>query len=82
MSTMPSKQKNTRRQWGNRFDTLLSTEIDKSTPASPEKAVDAVALDQSQPIAQQHEATRANQDTRAKQQENKLPHDASVFVGR
>lgn len=82
MSTMAIKPSNTRRQWGSRFDTLLSTDADKTPPVSPQKLRDGAASDPSQSRIHPLENSRANQGLHLKQTDNKLPHDASVFVGR
>ncbi|RDB29418.1 hypothetical protein Hypma_015762 [Hypsizygus marmoreus] len=68
---MPPKSSLRMRTWGTRFDTLPT-----SPPVSPPSRQAAVAAAAS-PIA--HEPTAP--DTMFKRKEEKMPHDASVFVG-
>lgn len=70
---MPQKTSVHPRTWGTRFDTLPS-----SPPSSP-PATEADPLQDADAI----KTTEAgNLDALPKNKEEKMPHDASVFVGR
>jgi hypothetical protein len=61
------------RTWGTRFDTLPT-----SPPVSPPVAEPAVASD----LAQSSALEDTSDGKLSQKKEEKMPHDASVFVGR
>lgn len=68
---MPQKPSSHSRTWGTRFDTLPT-----SPPVSPE-ALEATAQD-----VAVRDAPDFPSDITLRKKEEKMPHDASVFVGR
>lgn len=66
---MPPNQPNPTRAWGSRYDSLPT-----SPPVSPET--------QGGGEQQASQGVNTSPDDQAKRKDTKLPHDASVFVGR